>query len=129
MVAAAAAPMLIAAVSGVEPAVGLPWGRALAIGCLWFVSLECGWGSIEYRQGGLIAGPVARQRGREVATVVLVAAVVGGAAMGLASVAPTRTLLVRAVGAALIVAALAVALQQVRSSTAEGSRSSDLPTA
>lgn len=110
----ASLPMLIAAVVGIDPGQGLAWGRALAIGCLWYAALEAGWGSIEHRHGARAGAAIAKQRVREVATVVFTAVVVGIGGVALTAMAPTRTVAVRALMVTAVLVALTLALRHLQ---------------
>ncbi len=115
MTGASALPMLAGAILGADPGLGLPWGRALIIGCIWYGALEAGWSSIEYRHGARTAAAVTRRRIQEVATIVMLAVVVGAGGIALGELAPTRTLLVRGSVIAAVLVALAMGLRQLRS--------------
>ncbi len=126
LVAVAAVPVLFSAVLSVEVDTGIDLGRALIIGCLWYVSTELAWESIGWRSDTVHAPAIATQRTQEVATVVIVTIAIGLAAVGLASVAPSRTLLLRALAVGAVVAGLGIALYQLnRTELASGRRSED----
>lgn len=110
----ASIPILAGALLGVDPDLGLPWSRALIIGCLWFGALEAGWTSIEFRHEARSTAAVARQRIQEAATVVMLAVLVGAGGVALSAIAPTRTLLVRASVIAAVLAAMAGALRHLQ---------------
>ena len=99
---------MVVAVGGED---GVRWALALAVGCGWYLSMEAGWASIEWRAGLTITPAVALQRVQSVMTVVLGALAVGVVALPLTALAPDRTLLVRG---SLIAAVLAVLLVVVR---------------
>ena len=109
----AAVPLLTAAAFSEEVAVAIDWGRPLIIGCMWYVATELAWESITRRAGIDAAPAVARQRQREVATVVIVTIVLGLGAAAVATLAPARTLLLRAVVIVLVAAALGAALTRL----------------
>ncbi|MGF1600040.1 MAG: hypothetical protein ACFCVK_24550 [Acidimicrobiales bacterium] len=82
---------------------------ALTIGCGWFLALELALASIERRSGAVPTAAARAVRRREVATVLVVALVVGGTGMALATTVPERSLTVRAaIAAAVVLAAWAV---------------------
>lgn len=100
----ASAPMLGAAVLGATAGGDTAWGRSMMIGCIWYVASELAWASIEQRDGTRRSAAVSNRRLQEVATVVIVGLGVGLAGAAASSLAPERTLVVRAlvIGAALI---------------------------
>lgn len=112
LVGLAAIPVLTAAVLS-TPDTDIDLGRALIIGCLWYISTELAWESIGWRSDTILTLAITTQRIREVATVVIIAIVIGLAGIGLATQAPSRTLLLRAFAVASVVIALAVALVQL----------------
>ncbi|MCP5032266.1 MAG: hypothetical protein GY939_10710 [Actinomycetia bacterium] len=117
LIALATAPVLAGAAIAFFPSDQLLWGRSLVAGCLWYVAVEAGLASIEYRDGVQRATAVARKRINEVVTVVALAAFVGGLGAVMAAVAPERTLLMRALGFAALVLVLVWALRQILGSS------------
>ncbi len=100
----ATAPILAGAAIGLDRPEGHAWGQTLVIGLLWYVAAELAWGSIEQRDPTTRSAAVDQLRIREVATVVAVTVVVGSAAAGLAALAPIRTVLVRILAVAAVLA-------------------------
>lgn len=121
----ASLPMLLGALVGPDQSNGPPWGRSLIVGCLWYVALELVWASIEQRRDVERTEAVDRQRRREVAQVVMVAILVGTGGAVLASVAPTRTLALRAAVIAAVVAAMIGAAQRLSPGPAVRERADD----
>jgi len=107
VVAAASLPFLVGAVVGLNR--DEHWGPALVVGLLWYGASETAWISIETRIDGERSPAVGRLRTREVATVVVLAATIGLTAFALAGAAPTRTLLIKAVVVAGVLAGLTAA--------------------
>lgn len=116
LIGLATLPMLGGALAGVDPASGPALGRSLIIGCLWYIGLELAWWSVELRNNTVRSPAIAQQRAREVATVVIVTLAVGLAATGFTYLAPTRTLLVRALMAGAILITLAGAARHLTTS-------------
>jgi hypothetical protein len=114
VVGIASIPMLVGAAESLAPHVGEASLRPLIIGCLWFVSLELAWSSIERRDGVARPAAVDRQRVYEVSMVVVVTILVGLAATLVLPLAPTRTLLVRGVILGLVLAVMAEAVRRLR---------------
>lgn len=104
LVGLATVPILAGATIGLDRPEGHAWGQTLLIGLLWYVTAELAWASIEAREATIRSDEVNELRVREVATVVAVALVVGLAATGLATVAPTRTVVVRGLAVATVLA-------------------------
>ncbi len=113
LVGSASLPVLGAALLGADQSGGLVLGRSIIIGCLWYVTLELCWASIELRSDTARTAALGLQRIREVATVVVGAVVVGLGGLAAASVAPTRTVLVRVVVVAAVLVATAAAVRQL----------------
>lgn len=109
----ASLPMLGAAVGGLDRAEGHAWGQVLILGLLWYAACELAWASIEDRREVRRTSEVERLRTREVATVVALAALVGLAGIALASQAPVRTGVIRAVAVAAVLATVAVVGQHL----------------
>lgn len=104
LVGLATLPVLTGATIGLDRPEGHAWGQTLLIGLVWYVTAEVGWSSIEARDPTVRSPAVDQLRVREVSTVVVVAVLVGVGAAGLAAVAPTRTVLVRALTIAVVLA-------------------------
>jgi hypothetical protein len=128
LIGVATFPILSGALAGLDSGDGQGWGRSLIIGCLWYVSAELAWSAIERRAETEWAPAITWQRSREVATVVIIAVTVGLGAAGLASMAPSRTLFVRAVLAAAVLVSLAGALRQVVTTGTPSGEGPDRPT-
>lgn len=96
LVGFATLPALAGATIGLDRPQGHAWGQALLIAVLWYVAVELAWAAIERRDGTERSPAVARLRVREVATVVAVVVVVGVAGSLLTTLAPVRTVPVRA---------------------------------
>lgn len=111
----ASLPMLAAALESVDVVAGTVSGRSLIVGCLWFVSVESAWSSIERRDDVVRPPAVDRQRLNDVSVIVAVTVIVGLGAVLLLPLAPTRTLLVRAVILGLVLALMAEAVRRLRS--------------
>jgi hypothetical protein len=110
----ASLPMLAAALESVDVVAGTVSGRSLIVGCLWFVSVESAWSSIERRDDVVRPAAVDRQRLYDVSVIVAVTVIVGLAAALLLPLAPARTLLVRAAILGLVLALMAEAIRRLR---------------
>ncbi len=101
-------PALAGPTIGLDRPEGHAWGQVLLIGVLWYLATELAWASIEARGDTRRSQAVTRLRIREVATVVAVAVAVGVAGTVLASAAPVRTAIVRAMAVAAILAGVVI---------------------
>ncbi len=106
LVGLAMAPALASATVGLDRPEGHAWGQTLLLGLVWYVTAELAWGSIEAREPTVRSMAVSRLRVREVAAVVAVTVAVGLAGTALASVAPTRTVLVRGLAVVAVLACI-----------------------
>ena len=106
LVGLAALPMLGGATIGLDRPVGHAWGQVLLIALLWYGASELAWTGIEARDGTRRSRDVDQLRIREVATVIAVAVGVGVAGSVLATAAPARTALLRAVAVAAVLLAV-----------------------
>lgn len=91
--------LLMLGAATVEAGVGdnPSWIRSLAIGALWFVTVEAGWEAIERRSPARRSSAAIVYRLSELATVVGLTLGLGLAATATASLAPIRTVSVQAV--------------------------------
>ena len=101
--------VLVEAGLGDEPT----WIRSLAIGCLWFITVEVGWEALERRDGSRRTAAAFARRVQELSTVVVLALVLGVVAIALISFAPARSVLLQAVILALVIGLFVHALRQV----------------
>lgn len=104
LVGLATAPMLLGATIGLDRPEGHAWGQTLLIGLLWYLTAELAWAAIDAREATVRSSAVHQLRIREVSTVVLVAVLVGLGATALAEFAPARTVLVRGLAIAAVLA-------------------------
>lgn len=120
LVAAATAPVLAGLVLGAMGGEDVAWSASLVVGALWFAAVEAGLASIEVR-GGIDATPaVAHRRLADIATVIAVGISIGIVGLAAASLAPERTLAVRALVVASVLAVLAAAVRRVSSALSGG---------
>lgn len=116
LVAAAAAPALVAVVLGSWTVDSVAWGWSILIGCGWYVATEAALGSIEQRDGAQRSPALLLRRRREIASIVAAATMAGVGALALSAAAPDRTVFVRAIAIVSLLAALFVAGRHLRSS-------------
>ncbi len=114
LVAAAAAPALMAVVLGSWTVGSVAWGWSILIGCGWYVATEAALASIEHRDGSRRSPALLLRRRREIATIVAAATASGVGALALSEAAPDRTVFVRAVAIVGILIALFAAGRQLR---------------
>lgn len=114
LVGIASLPMLVGAGERLDSIDQALSGRPLIVGCLWFVTLELAWASIERRDDVARPPAVDRQRVYEVALVVVVTVVVGVVAILVVPLAPPRTLLVRGMILALVLVLMAEVVRRLR---------------
>ena len=113
IVAFAAAPALIGLVVGATGSTEIAWGRALIVGCLWFLATEAALSAIEWSGRLQVSASVAQRRLLDVATVVLVGAGVGVVGLGVASWAPERSIAARIVVLAGVLGALLIGVRHL----------------
>ncbi len=113
LVAAATAPTLVAVVFAAGGGGEVAWGQAVVTGCLWYVAVELALASIEQRDSTVRSVAVMNRRAREVATVVAIGAAVGMAGLGVASLAPERTLLIRMAVALVVLSVITAGLRHL----------------
>jgi len=116
VIALATAPALIGAVLALSESDRLTSSRAIIIACTWYVAVESGLASVERRTGAERTQAVGRQRTREVATVAAAAAIVGAVGAAFSSLAPERTVMVRAAVVTLVVLGLVLAIRALTES-------------
>ncbi|MDH3682214.1 MAG: hypothetical protein OEV40_19960 [Acidimicrobiia bacterium] len=112
-VAVATAPAMGGLIVATVGSDGIAWGASLLVGCLWYVAVEAGLASIEWGGGLRITPAVLQRRLQEVAVVVAAAAAVGLIGLLVASAAPERSLLVRILLLASVLAGLAAAARHL----------------
>lgn len=113
LVAGAGLPVLAAAVVAAGTSDTTAWGRSLAIACLWYASMELAWESIDRRTETKRAPAIDYRRIQEVAMVVVLCLVMGLGSAAVATVAPPRSLLIRAAVIGAVVVALIVATRRM----------------
>jgi hypothetical protein len=112
----ATAPALIGLVIGATGSAEIAWGRALIVGCLWYVATEAAVSSIEWSGGDVRVGAsVLQRRLLDVATVVLLGASVGLLGVAVAGWAPDRTILARVVVLIAVLGALVAGVRHLAS--------------
>lgn len=113
VVGLASLPFLAGAIAGSRPEDSAAWTAPLIIGVLWYLATELAWHSIEQRDGVVRTAAIKRGRRQEIATVVIVALLVGLGGALLGTYAPTRTLFLRIVLIGSVLAAMGIAVRQM----------------
>ncbi|MGI9614655.1 MAG: hypothetical protein ACR2QO_17215 [Acidimicrobiales bacterium] len=106
MVAFATAPALVGLVVGATGSIDIAWGRALIVGCLWYLAIEAALSSIEWSGGLQVSVSAIQRRMLDVATVVFIGASIGVLGVAVAGWAPDRTIVARAIVLVAVLAAL-----------------------
>jgi len=89
------------------------WVSALAIGCLWFVTVEIGFEALDRRDGVRRTAAATAQRVQEVTVVVASALGLGLVAIAATPLAPIRSVLVQAVVLGLVLGVFVAMLRRV----------------
>lgn len=106
VVAFATAPALIGLVVGATGSTDIAWGRALIVGCLWYMAIEAALSSIEWSGGLQVSVSAIQRRLLDVATVVFIGASIGVLGVAVAGWAPDRTIVARVIVLVAVLGAL-----------------------
>lgn len=113
VVAFAAAPALVGLVVGATGSTDIAWGRALIVGCFWYLAIEAALSSIEWSGGLQVSVSAVQRRLLDVATVVFIGASTAVLGVAVAGWAPDRTIVARVVVLVAVLGALVAGVRHL----------------
>jgi hypothetical protein len=113
VVAFATGPALIGLAIGTSGSSQIAWGRALIVGCLWYLATEAALTSIEWSGELQVSAGALQRRLADVSTVVLVGSSVAVLGVVAAGWAPDRSVTARVIVLAAVIGALVVGVRHL----------------